>query len=302
MAVALGDNDTKIYVVPVIDVNWLVFAPFDPGRGFRIDPPNVPQSILDTRELNGILRDQADGKFILTPHSGTYCRTGYYEGEILELYLAAVRGGAELAVHLHEEIKGEGTRFGEWDHVRAMFLDCKARLEAAGISPIAYRGGHYAYAPFMNRLLEETEILVDFSCCPGMDKPDREAIWTHAPLSADYVPENPHEPWAGQPRSRVLEIPIGSDGEGAEYKNILHVEMSELDNLLRVWDAILARAETENRPQVVHCLFHTASVGVPEWRERFRRFLDEVPLRKGQFVTTAEAKALHDRFALEAVQ
>ncbi|MDQ0316866.1 hypothetical protein [Amorphus orientalis] len=297
---AFGPDDNRVYVVPLIDVNWLVYAPFDPGRNFRVDPPNVPQSVLDTRQLIGEMKSMTDGKFILTPHAGTYCRTGYYEGEMLDVYREAVQMGGELSVHLHEEIKGEGTRYDEPEHMAEVFKDCQRRLEDAGIIPVAYRGGHNAYHPLMNELMEAQEVLVDYSCCPGMNKPDREAIWTHASLSADYIPEKPREPWEGQRRTRILEIPIGSDGEGEAYENILHVEMSELDNLERVWAAIVARAEREERSQIVHCLFHTASVGVPEWLERYRRFLDVVPKRHGQFVTTAEARALHDRFVLEA--
>ena len=108
----------------------------------------MEQSVKDTRQLNAELRDLAVLKFVLTPHSGTYCRTGYYDGEILEVYGEAVAGGAEVAVHLHEEIKGVGTRYADWDHVSAVFNDCKARLEGVGIHPVAYRGGHYAYDPF----------------------------------------------------------------------------------------------------------------------------------------------------------
>ena len=154
--------------------------------------------------------------------------------------------------------------------------------------------------PFMNPgMLEESEIYADYSACPGMNHPEREAIWTEAEMSAAYLPENPRVPWAGQRRSKVLEIPIGSDGLGSSYKNILHLEQSELDNLTRVWDAILARAEAEGQPQVVHCLFHTASVGEPKWIERYRRFLDMVPRRRGQFVTTIEAREIHARMSLE---
>lgn len=294
--------ENRVYIVPLIDVNWLVYAPFDPGRDFRVDPPNVEQSVKDTRQLVAEMRDMTDGKFILTPHSGTYCRTGYYEGEILDVYADAVRGGGELAVHLHEEIKGVGTRYAEWDHCLEVFTDCKRRLESAGITPVAYRGGHYAYHPFMNKMLTDNEIYVDYSCAPGMNRPEREAIWNHAGTTAEYLPEDIRKPWAGQARSEVLEIPLGSDGQGAEYANLLHVEMSELDNLTRVWDSIVQRAEDEGKAQIVHALFHTASVGMPDWLERWRRFLDMVPKRHGQFVTTAEAKALKDRFVMEAAQ
>lgn len=215
---------TAVYLVPVVDVNWLVYAPYDPARGYRIDPPKVQQSIGETRALGREMLELTDGKYILTPHSGPYCRTGYYEGEMLEVYREAIRGGAELAVHLHEEIKGSGTRIGERDHVSAMFRDCKARLEAAGIQPVAYRGAHYSLAPFMVDLMEAEGILIDCSSSPGVDRPEREAIWTEAPFTGALLPRNPRAPWAGQERSRIFEIPIGSDGMGSVYRNILHVE------------------------------------------------------------------------------
>lgn len=296
----LGPSDNRVYLVPIVDVNWLVYAPFDPGRDFRVDPPDVPQSVKDLRLLERVLADLTDSKYVLTPHSGTYCRTGYYEGEMLEIYKDCVARGAEVTVHLHEEIKGVGTRYAEPEHMTAMVLDCQERLKAAGLVPVAYRGGHYAYHPLMNDLLDDAEILADYSCCPGMNHPDRESIWTEAPYSADYLPVDPRRPWAGQTRTRVLEVPIGSDGEGAAYANILHVEQSALDNLERVWGTIVKRAEREGRPQIVHCLFHTASVGKPEWLERYRRFLDMVPKQHGQFITTQEARLLHDAFESEA--
>jgi hypothetical protein len=289
-----GGGDAKVYLVPLIDVNWLVYAPFDPGRDFRVDPPKVEQSIGETRQLNREMRDLTGGKFILTPHSGTYCRTGYYEGEMLEVYQEAVAGGAELAVHLHEEIKGQGTRYDEWDHMEAMFVDCKERLEGAGIEPVAYRGGHYAYHPFMNKLLPENGVFIDCSCAPGLEEPTREAIWTHAALSADYLPDDPRLPAAGQRRSSVFEIPIGCDGAGAAYRNLLHVEQSDMQNLARIWDALLARADQQGTPQIIHSLFHTGSVGKPEWIERYREFLEMVPRRGGVFVTTQEAKQIFE--------
>jgi hypothetical protein len=289
-----GDETTRIFLVPLIDVNWLVYAPFDPGRDFRVDPPKVEQSVGETRGLGREMRDLTDGKFILTPHSGTYCRTGYYEGAMLDVYREAVEHGAEVAVHLHEEIKGQGTRYADRAHVQAMVLDCKQRLQSAGVDPIAYRGGHYAYHPFMNELLPANGIFFDYSCAPGLNYPEREAIWTEARLTADFLPADPRRPADGQPRSRVFEIPIGCDGEGAQYRNLLHIEQSDLANLERIWEVISDRADATGSPQIVHSLFHTGSVGDAEWLKRYRAFLEMVPRRGGAFVTTVEAKRLFD--------
>lgn len=286
---------SAIFLLPLVDVNWLVYAPFDPARDFRVDPPNVDQSIGETRRLQALMREHTGGKYILTPHSGTYCRTGYYEGEMLEVYREAAAEGAELCVHLHEEIKGAGTRYADRAHVTAMFRDCLQRLQSAGIQPVAYRGGHYAYSTFMSELLEEHGIFIDCSCCPDLSQPAREAIWTGAEYSGFYLPEDSRRSAARQRRTRVFEIPIGSDGAGTAYRNLLHVEQSELENLLRVWAAVLERGRRQSRPQIVHVLFHTGSMGRPEWVDRFRRFLDFIPENGGTFVTALEAKSAADR-------
>ena len=288
-------GSAEIHVVPVIDVNWLVFAPFDPGRDFRIDPPKVAQSVGETRELGRIMLELTGGRAVLTPHSGTYCRTGYYEEPMLEVYREWVAQGAEVAVHLHEEIKGGGVRFGEEDHVRAMFADCHRRLSAGGIRPTAYRGGHNAYAPFMTPLLLEHDIHVDLSCLPGLSKPEREAEWSRGGVTAYRLPEDPRAAPGTGTASRVLEIPIGSDGQGAAYANFLQIEQSELDNHKRVWGVIRDRAQASGEAQIVHLLFHTGSMGRPEWVARFLEFLRFVPGAGGNYVGAVEALRLFER-------
>ena len=288
------DLSAPIYLVPVIDVNWLTFAPFDPGRDFRVDPPKIAQSIGESRTLIGLMNELTDGRYVLTPHSGTYCREAFYEGEFVDIYHTGVAKGAEIAIHLHEEIKGVGVRFGEPDHVTEMFALCRSKLEAAGLPFTSYRGGHYAYAPFMNRLLEENGVHIDLSCSPGLNEPGREAVWTDAPFSGYYLPSDPRAVIDGAPPSTVFEIPMGSDGEGAAYANILHIEQSDLENLERIWGMIRNRAETESRQQIVQCLFHTASMGNEAYVERLKRFLDHVEANGGATVTPSEAKRLND--------
>ena len=72
------------------------------------------------------------------------------------------------------------------------------------------------------------------------------------------------------------------------------IEVHDLENLMRIWNVILDRADREGRPQIVHSLFHTGSVGKPEWIERYREFLALVPRRGGAFVTTREAQQAHE--------
>jgi hypothetical protein len=297
---ATPEARADVLVVPVIDVNWLVYAPFDPARDFRIDPPRVKESVGETRLVTTVLAELTGGKALFTPHSGTYCRTGYFEEPMLAVYREALAGGAELGINLHEEIKGAGTRYHERAHVEAMLADCQRRLRSAGIEAVAYRGGHYAYAPFMNEVLPAHGIFIDCSSAPGADFPEREAIWKHGETSGHYLPENPRLAAAGQQRSRVFEIPIGSDGKGAAYRNILHVEQSDAANLKRVWNAVRDRAVWQARSQIVHLLFHTGSVAKSEWLDRFRETLAWIPGNGGAFVNATEAKRAFDAGAREA--
>jgi hypothetical protein len=152
----------------------------------------------------------------------------------------------------------------------------------------------------MNFLLPAHGIFIDCSSAPGADFPEREAIWKYGLFSGYYLPENPRLPVTAQRRSPVFEIPIGSDGAGARYANILHIEQSELANLQRVWSVVRGRAEREQRVQMVHLLFHTGSVGKAEWLDRFRRFLAWIPANGGTFATATEAKRIFDVAAREA--
>ena len=290
-----GNPDPRVLLVPVIDVNWLTFAPFDPGRDFRVDPPKIEQSIGETRTLVDLMNSLTDGRYVLTPHSGIYCREAFYEGEFVDIYRTGVAKGAEIAIHLHEEIKGVGVRFGEPEHVTEMFDLCRHKLEAAGLPFTSYRGGHYAYASFMNRLLETNGVHIDLSCSPRLNEPTREAIWVNAGFSGHYLADDPRaEARHGAKLSAVFEIPMGSDGEGTGYSNILHIEQSELENLQRIWRAILKRGEASGRAQIVHCLFHTASTGNPAYIERLKGFLDHARANGGELVRPTEAKTLFD--------
>lgn len=289
------DLSAPVYLLPTIDVNWLTFAPFDPARGYRVDPPKIEQSIGESRQLIELMNELTDGKYVITPHSGTYCRDALYEGAFIDIYRAGLDRGAEMAIHLHEEIKGAGVRFGEEDHMSEVFANCRGKLEDAGFPLVAYRGGHYAYAPFMNALLEEHDVHIDITCSPGLDQPTREAVWVNAEFSGHYLPRALREkPEEGCERSTVFEIPMGSDGLGAEYGNVLHIEQSDMENLTRIWSVVSGRASVENRSQFVHCLFHTASMGNEDYVERLKRFLDHATANGGALVTPSEAKQLYD--------
>lgn len=294
------DRHPFVYLVQIIDVNWVRFAPIDPARGYMVEPPPVEQCLAETdmtcRELTGLV----GGKYVITPHSGLYNRKAFYEGAFLDVYRRAIENGAELAIHLHEEIQYGGSKYGDAEHVLGVVGDLKRDLDAAGIPVVGYRGGYHAYADHLTPFLEEHGLFADFSCLPGLNAAEGFADWRGVPFSAFYLGRRSHRAVAGAARSRVLEIPMGCDGLGTEKRNHLYVEASDLDTLKDIWRAIADRARASGRPQIVHALFHTSSTAIPDLYEKFQRFVDHATANGAEFVTASEAKDVHDRLAAEA--
>ena len=150
-------------------------------------------------------------------------------------------------MHLHEEIKGAGTRYAEWDHVGGHVPRLQApagggRYRAGRLSrrPLRLSSVH---EPDARRTNEHPRRLL---LLPRARRAGPEAIWTDAePIPATTFPRIRASPAAGQKRSARPRDTDRVRRPGSRYRNILHVEQSELDNLLRVWDAIVARAERQ---------------------------------------------------------
>lgn len=284
-----------VYMVPLVDVNWVDFGPMDPSRNYIAEPPPVEQCAREVDACIDEFRNLSDGKVVYAVHSGTYCRKAFYEEPFLSHYKRAIASGGEICLHTHEEIAGKGTRNSEADHVTRMILDRKADLERAGISPSSYRGGHFAYMTYLTPLLEELGVRIDFSAAPGFNQPAWDAVWTGAPFSSFYLDRANHlAPPSKAGASKVLEIPLGADGVGTDPVNYLYTDESTLDDLKRVWQVVRDRGAREGRPQIVHSLYHSSSMGRPEVLDKFRQFMDHAAKNGGRFVNPTEAKALHD--------
>jgi len=230
-------------------------------------------------------------------HSGVYNRDGFYREPFLGMLRRAVAGGGELCIHTHEETVGQGTRNRDEGHMLAVIRDRLADLRAAGLGATSYRGGHYAYCDYLTPALERYGLAIDFSSAPGLDRPDWDATWAGAPTSAHYLAYGAH---AAMPtpanRSRVLEIPLGADGTGKGNRSFLYTEEADDEDLRRVWSAIVKRAEA-GAPQCVHILFHSMSLGMPHFLDRFRRFMDHAARHGAAFVAPTEAKRRIDAMA-----
>jgi hypothetical protein len=285
----------SVYLVPLVDVNWVQFAPMDAKKGYLAEPPPVEQCAEEVDRCIDEFRNLSDGKVVYSVHSGTYCRRAFYEEPFLSHYRRAIVAGGEICLHTHEEIAGKGTRNAEQDHMKRMILDRNADLNAAGIEATSYRGGHFAYMSYLTPFLESLDVLIDFSAAPGFNQPAWDAVWTGAPFSAFYLNRANHlaAPRNGE-TSKVLEIPLGVDGIGSEPVNQLYTDESTLEDLKRVWATIRGRAATSGQPQFVHLLFHSSSMGRPDVLERFRRFMDHVAKNGARFCNPTEAKAAFD--------
>jgi len=285
-------NDPRVYLVPLVDVNWAKFAPLDPVRAHETMPAPLEQCAREVEACIDLMRDLVGGQAVYAVHSGVYNRDGFYRAPFLDLFRRAVADGGELCIHTHEETVGQGTRNRDEAHMLRVIEERLADLEAAGLAATSYRGGHYAYCDYLTPALERLGLGIDFSSAPGLDRPDWDATWAGAPTTAHYLAYDAHAAATGA-ASSVLEIPLGADGTGLGNRSFLFTEEADDDDLRRVWAAILGRAEREG-PQCVHILFHSMSLGLPHFLDRFRRFMDHAAATGARFVSPAEAKRAVD--------
>ncbi|WP_332816053.1 hypothetical protein [Ramlibacter sp.] len=282
-------HSTKlVYFVPLIDVTWASFAPLDESRGFPTGPLSMELCLQEAQRSAEFMHETTGGRFVYALHTGTYCRTGFYDEPFMSVWQAAARKGAEFVVHPHEEIAGKGTRYGDIVHMRQVTTDAIARLREAGIEPVGYRGGHYGYAAFMTGLLAELGLPMDFSAAPGFDRPDWEAAWKEAPFSAYYPAAD--DPCRAVKNGPVLEIPLGADGKGSSNENLLYLDFegADIDSLAAIWDSVVDRARESGQPQFIHTLYHTISMSSAGMRDRFQRFVDYACGHGGAMVRPSE--------------
>jgi hypothetical protein len=286
-----------VYLVPSLDVCWANFAPMRPHRNFIADPPPVAQCADELGRVVAELGPFLEGQYVLAVHTGTYNRDAFYQEPFLAHYRSAVAQGAGIAIHPHEEIRAKGTGHITEPYMRQMIRARKDQLLAGGVTPTAYKGGHFAYPAWLTRILDEEGLHVDFSAAPGYSEPRCDANWIGVAPGGGYLSfEDPTWPEGQGTRSRVLEMPLGNDGGGAvEEVNTLYNEKTDLANLLRVWDAIVAQARAAGRPFFVHYLFHNTSIAEPRWMDQFRHVIDHARANHGVIASPATAKAAYDR-------
>jgi hypothetical protein len=265
-----------VYFVPMVDMTWAAFAPLDARKSYSTGPLPMELCAEEAAQSVDFMYNLVRDHFVYALHTGTYCRDGFYKDPFMQTWQRAASLGAEILVHPHEEIAGVGTRYGEREHMLNVTKAGIRLLREAGIEPVGYRGGHYAYANFMTALLEELGLKLDFSGAPGVNQAGWEATWGSAPFSAYHLcrEEKNHFRCEHTPSS-VIEVPLGADGKGGDNRNLLYIDNAETDlvTLTSIWDVIAGRASATGQPQVIHTLYHTISMSSVEMKERFERFL-----------------------------
>lgn len=283
-----------VYMVPVMDVTWASFGPLNPQKGFSVGPVPIELSVEEAYGTLELMKKTVAGRFVICPHTSLWAADIFYREPFMSIWKQAVERGAELCIHTHAELDGQrGTLNGDHAHmssvIRARVTDCLN----AGIKPQSYRGGIYAYANFLTPLLEELDLLVDYSSAPGFNKPEREASWVGAPTSAAFLcpVDRTHGPGCGHTPSKVLEVPLGSDGIGTDNTNLLFIDFEDttLEELTRIYDLIASRARLSGRAQVVHFLIHTVTASNPTMQERYCRFLDHARRNGGETILGGDA-------------
>jgi hypothetical protein len=292
-----------VYAVPVVDVTWTSFGPINPKRNYSAGP--IPMQLCEEEAVGTLemMRRTVDGRFVISPQTSFWAPDTFYRDPFMAVWKEAVQGGAELCIHTHAELGHQrGTLNGDPEHmstvIKARLADC---LEA-GVRPPSYRGGLYAYANFLTPLLEELHLWIDYSAAPGFNQPDREAAWIGAPTSGSYLcpVDRTHGPDCGHAKSRIFEIPLGSDGVGTDNTRLLYVdfESTTLENLTRTWDVIAERSRQTGQPQFIHFLIHTITASNRKMQERYKRFLDHARTHGGETVTGQEAKGIYEKLNL----
>jgi len=290
--------DKMIYFVPIVDVSWVNLGALNPRKNFIAEPPPMELCNEEAEGIIDLMKELYDGKFAYSVYTGTYCRDGFTQETFIKTWKRAIAQGGEILIHTHEEIARVGTRNGEKDHMYEVIRRQYNNFINADIVPVGFRGGLYGYANFLTPLLEELNLNIEFSAAPGINKPDREAVWTGIPHSAFYLCKNDklhvnceHE------KSKILEIPIGADGLGTENQNYLYIDydLSDLEGAKRIWNSLLERVLKDDKPYMIHTLFHTFSMSNPRMVERYRRFTDFILNNGGYPVVPSEAKTIFDK-------
>jgi hypothetical protein len=278
------------------------------------DPASVYQddaSLLRKYDrMRRILAAHAGGTGAWTVLTGPICRDRFFEAPFIDFWRELTSSGTDLVLHAEEDLYGPPSgktpggpsTYYDIDHMRPIILGKAATMRQLGLPFACYRGGYHGFTPAIGAVVKEAGIGIDLACAPGIAWPEKAAAWIGAPLSAYYMANDVPAQVAGPADNDPLfEIPWAWDGKAAGTsrrfvvgENYMINEFSNLPAMCRVWDAVMARAETTSEPQTVSMICHTYTMGQPEFEERLIGILTYVADHGARFVTPRTAKNLFD--------
>ena len=290
-----------------MDVYFVVNIDSDP------DPEDTPRSddaVMEKyRIMKSIVDERVEGKGTICVQTSPMYRDRFFERHFLDFWRAWVQDGGDLTLHPEEDLYStpetrlaSGSYYGDTAHMEAVIRPKVELMNAEGLPFAAYKGGYHGLTMDIARLLATVGIPIDLTCAPGIDWPEKLAVWGAAPTSAYYMsPETRSEAAAPGKSSPVFEIPFGWDGESSDTsrrllnQHYLVNEFSSYEALCNVWDCIVERAESSGEAQIVSFLCHTYAMQADKLHRQCGDILSYTTRTGGTPVTATEAKTIYDR-------
>ena len=251
-----------------------------------------------------LLKKQIEGKGTVCVHTSPRYRERFFDAPFLEFWEAWVQNGGELILHPEEDVyftpdskQDNDSYYNDSQHMEQLIRSKAEEMENKKLSFAAFRGALFGLTNDMVSALKKAKLTIDLSGAPGCVLPERAADWSSAPVSGYYMSEDSYLRASNQPgKDTVFEIPLGWDGQGAEFsRNYLFHERSTLKKLCNVWDAIVERSKQNKYPQFVNFLCHTYSMKNTRLRTQCEGILNYMKQHHGQPVTATEAKEMYNR-------
>ena len=258
--------EPRIYLVVNVDA--------DPDP---VDTPADNDAVLKKYKIvQQLINERCNGKAVISVHSSPLYRERFIQSPFVDFWKEWTLGGGDLVLHMEEDVY--------------------ALPENRGASST----GSNSMTPKIAEILTELGISVDLSCAPGLIWKERAVNWASAPLSGYFMSmQSPSRASDSGGQGLLLEIPLGwdgvIDGDSAPRKPNHHYlanESSTYEDLCRVWNVILERADNTGNHQAVSLLSHTYTAKTARFYSQLDTFLQFVTTNRGIPASLTEIRAL----------
>ena len=289
--------EPRVYLVVNVDA--------DPDP---VDTPADNDAVLKKyRIIQQLINERCNGKAVISVHSSPLYRERFIQSPFVDFWKEWTLGGGDLVLHMEEDVYAlpenrstSSTGFENLEIVEQAMRETLSALSIEGLACRAYRGGSNSMTPKIAEILTELGISVDLSCAPGLIWKERAVNWASAPLSGYFMSmQSPSRASDSGGQGPLLEIPLGwdgvIDGDSAPRKPNHHYlanESSTYEDLCRVWNVILERADNTGNHQAVSLLSHTYTAKTARFYSQLDTFLQFVTTNRGIPASLTEIRAL----------